>query len=77
MQRIVLQICAYPLAYRVELLEVREVSHHAALALLPSLLLLGAVDLDARDADQVLQVVVPTLLAQALVLRRKQKTIND
>ena len=46
----------------------REVPHHTPLALLPGLLLLCAVDLDARDADQVLQIVVARLLAQTLVL---------
>lgn len=60
-------------AYLIELLEMGEVSHHASLALLPGLLLLRAVDLDLRDPDQVLQVVVPRLLAQALILRKKKK----
>lgn len=47
-----------------------EVPHHAPFALLPGFLLLRAVDLDARDADEVLQVVVPGLFTQALVLRK-------
>jgi len=54
--------------YLVELLEMRKISHHAALAFLPGLLLLRAVNLDLRDANEVLQVVVPRLLTQALVL---------
>ena len=61
--------------YLVELLEMGKVSHHAALALLPGFFLLRAVDLDLRDADQVLQVVVSGLLAQALVLVQKKKKI--
>ncbi len=59
--------------YLVELFEMRKISHHATLAFLPGLLLLRAVDLDLCDADEVLQVVVPGLLAQALVLGCKRK----
>ena len=58
--------------YLVELFEMRKVSHHAALAFLPGLLLLRTVNLDLRDTNEVLQVVVPGLLAQALVLGCKR-----
>ena len=54
--------------HRIEVLERGKVPHHATLALLPVPLLVGAVQLDAGDADQVLKVVVPGLLAQAFLL---------
>jgi hypothetical protein len=63
--------------HRVEILQRGEVAHHATLALLPLLLLLGAVQLDARDGAQVLQVVVTGLLAQTLVLQDKFCTLES
>jgi hypothetical protein len=63
--------------HRVEILQRGEVAHHATLALLPLLLLLGAVQLDARDGAQVLQVVIAGLLAQALVLQDKFCTLES